>query len=231
MYNINYKKYNKELIIGFILLIIGILFLNLYMNNVFNGAFRKLFLDKEIEATIIDENRIKKENNYMYSPVYTFIVNDKTYYCNVLKSSSIKPNKKKTLVFYDSNNPNNCVTEYEATPSIYSYVILFFPMFSIALGLFSIVLSLNDIKKLHNLEKNGTLIKNIVYSLEEIEIKRGKYLKVIAVDYVKSDDNKLHLISDLPRKNIDVIGYVDLLIDKNNLNNFYIDFNLKNIDK
>lgn len=231
MYNINYKKYNKELIIGFILLIVGILFLSLYMSYVFNGAFRKLFLDKKIEATFIDENRIKKDNSYLYSPVYTFMVNDKTYYCSVLKSSKIKPNKKEFLVFYDSDNPNNCVTEYEATPTIYSYIVLFFPMFSISLGLFAIVLSLKDIKKLHSLEKKGILIRNVIYKIEEVELKKRKTIKVIGVDYKFEDGSIVHLISDLPRKNIDMIGYVDLLIDETNLNNFYIDFNLKNIDK
>ena len=222
MYNINYKKYNIELIIGITLLIIGILFLSLYMNKVFNGALRKLFLDSEIDSIKINEN--KKED--LYSPVYIFEVNNKTHYCEVKNASKIKPNKREIKVYYDSNNPNNCVNEYEATPSIYSYIILFFPMFSISLGLFAIVLSLKDIKKLNYLEKNGTLIKNMVYCIEKIEIKKRKFIKVIGVDYKLSNGEIIHLISDLPKKNIDIIGYVDLLIDKNNLNNFYIDFNL-----
>ena len=215
MYNINYNKYHKELIIGFILLIIGILLTSLYMNYVFKGAFKKLFLDSEVKALKINEN--KKED--LYSPVYVFEVNDKTYYCEVENSSKVKPNRKEIMVYYDSSNPNNCVNEYEATPSIYSYFIMFFPMFSISLGLFAIVLSLKDIRKLNNLEKNGTLIKNVIYKIEEIEIKKRKFIKVIGVDY-KLNDEIIHLISDIPRKDIEILGYIDLLIDENNLNNF-----------
>ena len=227
MYNINYKKYHKELIVGFILVIIGILLTSLYMNYVFKGAFRKLFLDSEVKAIQINEN--KKDD--LYSLVYIFEVNNKKYYCEVDNASKIKPDKKEIMVYYDSNNPNNCVNEYEATPSIYSYVILFFPMFSIALGLFVIVFSLSDIRKLNKLEKNGTLIKNVIYKVEEVEIKRRKFIKVISVDYKLTDGKVAHLISDIPKKDIEILGYIDLLIDVDNINNFYIDFNLKNIDK
>ena len=227
MYNINYKKYNIELIMGLILLIIGILFLSLYMNKVFNGALRKLFLDSEIEAVKINENK----KGDLYSPVYIFKVDDEMYYCEVENASKIKPNRDETFVFYDSKDPNNCVSEYEATPNMISYVIMFFPMFSISLGLFAIVLSLKDIRKLNNLEKNGTLIKNVIYKIEEIEIKKRKFIKVIGVDYKLNNGDTIHLISDIPRKDIEILGYIDLLIDENNLNNFYMDFNLKNIDK
>lgn len=227
MYNINYKKYHKELIIGFILLIVGILLTSLYMNFVFKGAFKKLFLDNEVEAIQINEN--KKDD--LYSPVYIFEVNNIKYYCEVENASKVKPNRKEILVFYDSNNPNNCVNEYEATPSIYSYIILFFPMFSISLGLFAIVLSLKDIKKLNTLEKNGKLIIKVIYKVEEIEIKKRKFIKVIGVDYKLDNGEIVHLISDIPRKDIEILGYIDLLIDEDDLNNFYMDFNLKNIDK
>ena len=70
MYNINYKKYNFELIIGILLLIIGILFLSLYMNKIFHGSLRKLLLDSEIEAIKINENK----KGDLYSPVYIFKV-------------------------------------------------------------------------------------------------------------------------------------------------------------
>ena len=192
------------------------------MNKVFNGALRKLFLDSKVEAVKINENK----NNNLYSPVYIFEVNNKKYYCEVRNASKIKPDRKEILVYYDPQNPNDCVNEYEATPSIYSYIIMFFPMFSISLGLFAVVLSLKDIKKLNYLEKNGTLIKNMVYCIEEVEIKKRKFIKVVGIDYKLSSGEIIHLIGDLPKKDIDVIGYIDLLIDKKNLNNFYMDFNL-----
>lgn len=227
MYNINYKKYHKELIFGFILLIIGILFLSLYMSYVFKGAFKKLFLNEKVESINIDVNKMVTDDGILYSPVYEFKVNNMVYYCDVENASKIKPNKKELLVYYDSNNPNNCVNEYEASPSIYSYIILFFPMFSIALGLFAIVFSIKDIKVLNNLEKKGTLIKNLIYKIEEIEIKKRKTIKVIGVDYIFEDGSIVHLISDIPKEDIDMFGYIDLLIDENNINNFYIDFNIK----
>ena len=47
------------------------------------------------------------------------------------------------------------------------------------------------------------------------------------MDYKFEDGSIIHLISDLPNDDIDMFGYIDLLIDENNLNNFYIDFNIK----
>lgn len=227
MYNIDYKKYHKELIIGFILLIVGILFTSLYMDYIFKGALKKLLLDEKIEAINIDINKMTTNDEILYSPVYTFKVNDRIYYCEVKNASKIKPNKKETLVYYKKNDPNNCINEYEATPSIYSYVILFFPLFSIALGLFAIVLSLKDITNLNKLQKNGTLIKNIIYKIEEIELKKRKFIKVIKIDYKLNNDKIVQLISDIPKKDTDLIGYIDLLIDENNLNNFYINFDIE----
>ena len=100
MYNINYKKYHKELIIGFILLIVGILLTSLYMNFVFKGAFKKLFLDNEVEAIYQKclQNGFKEEN--LKETIHTTLiliesfVHDKTFN----KSSYIDYEKQKLFI-------------------------------------------------------------------------------------------------------------------------------------
>ena len=48
----------------------------------------------------------------MYSPVYTYEVNGKTYKCESTSSSSIYPSNDNKKVYYDSKNPSNCMTKY-----------------------------------------------------------------------------------------------------------------------
>lgn len=232
MYNIDYKYFKKNLIYGFIFLVLGILFLSLYMNYVFSGAIKKLIYDEKTIATDIDLNCYNsKDDGYICSPVYKFKVNNKFYLCETKRSSKLKPSGKDIYVYYDINDPNDCVNDYESSVSIYSYVILFLPLFSFFFGIIIIINSIIEIKKLNYLEKNGILIENLIYKIEEIEIKKNKKIKVIGVDYKLPDKSIIHIIKELDKEKIDIIGYIDLLIDKNDLKNYYLGFNLKNKNK
>ena len=59
------------------------------------------------------EEKYDSETGTMYQPIYFFKVNGKEYECKSKSSSSTYPNTKKNIVYYDSSNPRNCLTEYE----------------------------------------------------------------------------------------------------------------------
>lgn len=57
------------------------------------------------------------DNNKVYYPIYYFKVEGKRYTCTTKTGSSIAPNRNKNIVYYDSKNPEKCITQYEKTSS------------------------------------------------------------------------------------------------------------------
>lgn len=53
------------------------------------------------------------DSGTMYSPTYYFKVNGRDYECRAKSSSSSYPSEKKNTVYYDSKNPEKCLTEYD----------------------------------------------------------------------------------------------------------------------
>ena len=53
----------------------------------------------------------------MYYPIYHFKVDDIEYTCKSKTGSSSAPKERKNKVYYDSKNPENCLTQYEKSSS------------------------------------------------------------------------------------------------------------------
>jgi len=58
-----------------------------------------------------------------YYPIYYFKVNGKDYECRAKLGSSSYPDEKKNMVYYDSENPANCRTEYEKSTGKFAGII------------------------------------------------------------------------------------------------------------
>ena len=72
--------------------------------------------DSEVEAYQMDINKHTDiDSGWVYSPIYYFKVNGKEYKCSSKTSSSATPNERKNKVYYDSKNPEKCITEYETS--------------------------------------------------------------------------------------------------------------------
>ncbi len=90
--------------------------------------------DSQIKAYRIDENEQYDSDGYMYYPIYYYKVGEKEYSCEAKSGSSSVPSKKKNVVYYDSKNPEKCLTEYDKSSGklggiiciIASILILFF---------------------------------------------------------------------------------------------------------
>ncbi len=57
------------------------------------------------------------DGNTIYYPIYYYEVNGKNYECKSNSGSSVKPNESKNIVYYDSKNPQKCLTQYEEKSS------------------------------------------------------------------------------------------------------------------
>ena len=74
--------------------------------------------DKKATAYRMENNEsTDSEGTITYSPTYYFKVKGKEYQCETQTRSSIRPNEKKNLVYYNSKNPEQCTTEYSKTSS------------------------------------------------------------------------------------------------------------------
>ena len=72
--------------------------------------------DSQTEAYRIEENESRdSEGTTTYTPTYYFKVNGKEYKCESNTGSSARPKDSKNKVYYDSKNPNHCLTEYGAS--------------------------------------------------------------------------------------------------------------------
>lgn len=230
MYDINLKNTKKGYLIGIILFLAGIFFLIIMSWMTFGDIIKKLSLDSSIVATRIDDNcRTNSEGDYFCSPIYYYEVDGFEYTCKVSYSSSSSVSSKQNKVYYDSKNPSDCVTDYTAKPQVYMYLFCLFPLIFVIVGMHQILKVNKKIKRAKYLAMHGTLIQRLPYTMEKTNITvDGSPLLAIAVDYTLPSGSKIHLVGDprYDRKQFDNDGLVDLLIDLNDLDNYYIDFNI-----
>ncbi len=80
--------------------------------------------DSQTKAYEIDPNEsYDSEDGNTYNPIYYFRVNGEEYECRSTTGSSTHPSEKKDTVYYDSKNPNHCMTEYEKSSNILAGII------------------------------------------------------------------------------------------------------------
>lgn len=224
MYDINYKNVKKQYIFGTIFLIIGLILLIAFSFMLFFDLYKKTTLDSSIKALKIEE----KCDDDECIPIYSFKVDGKLYTCKPGFSSNIKVTKNQNMVYYDSKNPNNCVTDYTIKMNKLMYLILIIPILFILIGIIDIIYIKQKVKKLIYLSKNGQLIKNLPYELKPTHIRiNGRVLMAINIEYTTSQGTNLKLKGNPIFNKLQEQEYVDLLIDPLDNKNYYIDFNIQ----
>jgi len=187
-------------------------------------------MNSEVEAYKIEDNcSYNNEGSYMCSPVYYYQVNGKSYTCSTGYSSSAKVSNENKTVYYNSENPAECVNSYSAEPNFISIIFLLIPVIFIFVGIKGIMDVNARIKKIQYLASYGKLIKGIPYKMERTgRIVNHREILAPAIDYTLDNGTVIHLVGD-PRhdyKMLDGDGCVDLLLDPNDPNNYYIDFEI-----
>ena len=116
------------------------------------------------------------------------------------------------------------------TLGIFLYAV---PLILIGIAIFGIVKIVKTIIRLKKLNKVGVLYKNLPYVLERTNTKLGGVrLRKPVVDFELPGGVMTKLEGDTRRdiKRIEKEGFIDLLIDPNNPNNYYIEFNINRIE-
>ena len=230
MFEIDYKSIKKGNKLPYIFLLIGVLLTILFLFLFISKILKKNSLDREVKTDyIVPNEHYDDDGDLMYSPVYYYTVNGEQYSCSAGFSSSKRPPSSGT-VYYKKGDPKNCMTDYSLGTNWIYFVIAGVGVLFGAVGFIFLNQSRKHIKKAKYLSQNGKLIKGIPYTMENSNIVvNGRTIQKIAIDYPLPDGQVVHLTGypRYDRKYEDEDGLVDLLIDPNDPNNYFIDFEIK----
>lgn len=233
MYDIDISNVKKGKRFYFSFLAVGALFL-LIIGGILIFSYVKLIsLDSKTISTRVEANLHHDEDGgTMYSPIYYYEVNGKSYSCSSRVSSSVNPGIENKTVYYNSKNPSDCMTEYSKTVNYILLAFLVLPISFIAFAVVYIRKINKRVRKIQELNQKGKLIKNLPYHLENTGMSvNGVSIQRPVVDYVLPSGMTIPLYGD-PRhdgKIFDADGMVDLVIDENNPDNYFIDFNINRL--
>ena len=102
------KKKDKiwVLLIAMVFLLLGV------YSTFFLGNSSKF--DSKTKAYRVYSNQVEDdENGIMYFPIYKFNVDGIDYQCETKSGGQRDPEKIKKIVYYDSENPEKCMTQYD----------------------------------------------------------------------------------------------------------------------
>ena len=233
MYDINLKVIKKGRKFFSIFLIAGIIFLVILLAILFSNKNKLDSLDSQTTSISVDVRTSRDDDgNTLYSPTYYYIVNNNPYTCPSNSSSSIYPGTTNKTVYYDSKNPANCMTEYSKSSNKILLIALILPILFIIVAVVNFNKINKRVKTVKELNEKGKLVKNLPYHMENTGmVVNNVPVQRPVVDYTLPSGTTITLYGD-PRhdkKMADSDGFVDIVIDENNPQNYFIDFEINRL--
>lgn len=229
VYNVNISKARGGLGFGAIFLFAGLLFFGVMMAIGVSNLTKKNSFDGEVKATEIHwDSHYDSDSGTMYSPVYSYEVEGVTYNCSSRSSSSSKSGAK-GIVYYDTNNPSNCMTDFDNKTSFIIFIFLFLPLIFIIVGANQMKKAINNGKKAKYLATSGVLVKGAPYEIIDTGMAvNNRKIKAFAITYTFPDGQTKEIKSQGVFDHVlrDSDGLCDFLYDPNDYNNYYIDLEI-----
>lgn len=233
MYDISFKNTRKGNSVYLIFLFVGIVLMIAFGLVIVSSNNKLKSLDSTVISSRVEISTYKSnEGNIMYSPVYYYEVDGTEYSCPSNSSSSSKPKTDNANVYYDSKNPEDCMTDYSKSVTKYMYIGVLVGALLTVVGTMVMIKGEKKIKKIKELNKYGKLVKNLPYRLEPSGITVNNVpVQRPVVDYTLASGVKVTLYGDprMDRKVADADGKVDLIIDENDPSNYFIDFEINRL--
>ena len=230
MYRLDYSCVKKGYNMVAVMVLLGVLFL---VGDVFllkSTIDNKKRMNAYTYTTNITYHSYRSSDKTMYTPIYQYNVNGIEYQCRANGSSNIKPSNKTTKIFYNSNNPYDCLApDDEKFAYIFSAILLATSFIFLVAGVKDYKKITNKIADMRYLELHGKLIKNLPYEMVPTGTRiNNRTIYAIEAIYKTKNGSTLRFLGE-PRydhKIADDDGFVDLLIDPNNSDCYYVDFNI-----
>lgn len=195
---------------------------------------------KDIISVSSTYNRKVKSNisefiptdNNMYKKVYYFDTDNKQFSCLdsvVIHNKSDNADKK--TIYYNFEDPNVCTTSIIKKTNFIVYIFIILLCIPLLIGLIGMIKINKKINKIKKLSKCGKLVKNLQYELIEMKKKNGNILyKAKTVYKFKKQELILYSESVYEKSLFDKYSTIDLLINENDVSDYFLDFNIQ-IDK
>lgn len=233
MYDINVKFVKKGKWFYATFFGAGLLFFVVMLGIYLSTIFKINSMDsKTLSTRVVINANYNNEGNTMYRPTYYFNVEGKEYACYTNVSTGSNPGTKNKMVYYDSNNPEKCITDFNKSTNNILLIFLLLPLIFIIIGGKGISKVNKRVKIINELNNNGKLVKNLRYTLVNSNMSvNGVRIKIPLVKYTLPTGVEVDLYGDArhDKKHFDKDGLVDLVIDENNPTNYFIDFEINRI--
>lgn len=226
----NVKKGRKFFLIFLVVGVVGFIILTsvIIYSCVSFGKYNGSTMS--INANIVPES--SSDGGILYRKSYDYEVDGKYYTCisSIASSNSSMPNNKK--IYYDLANPMNCEADDLTTTISFMAIFYIIPVIFFIIGLIGIIKNNKNIKKIMKLNDTGKLVKGLKYRLEPSNYSvNGVTIMKPVIDYQLPNGDVVALSGDPrhDRKSGDADGLVDLLIDEENPENYFIDFEINRL--
>ena len=127
---------------GLLIIIVGLLFAGAGAFLIIRTSNKLKDLDGVTNATEINENCQEEHDSDGYKtichPIYTYEVDGITYQCKSTDAGASSVNTKKDKVFYDTKNPDKCMTEFEKSSSWFLYIFIVIGIILIGVGIINL---------------------------------------------------------------------------------------------
>lgn len=226
MYSIdNILKTNKLMYkIIFIFSLVFILFFSIIgLKDIINVSST---YNRKVKSNISEY--IPTDNN-MYKKVYYFDADNRQFSCldSVVINNKNNQIDKKTI-YYNFEDPNVCTTNIIKKTNLIVYIFIILLCIPLLIGLIGMIKINKKLNKIKMLSKCGKLVKNLQYEVVEIKKKNGNILYKAKTKY-KFKNQVLILYSEsiYDKKLFKEYPTIDLLINENDVNDYYLDFNIQ----
>ncbi len=168
-------------------------------------------------------------DNNMYKKIYYFDADNRQFSCLdsvVINNKNNKIDKK--TIYYNFEDPNVCTTNIIKKTNLIVYIFIISLCIPLLIGLIGMIKINKKINKIKMLSKCGKLVKNLQYEVVEIKKKNGNILYKAKTKYkVKNQVLILYSESIYDKKLFKEYPTIDLLINENDVNDYYLDFNIQ----
>ena len=168
-------------------------------------------------------------DNNMYKKVYYFDADNRQFSCldSVVINNKNNQIDKKTI-YYNFEDPNVCTTNIIKKTNLIVYIFIILLCIPLLIGLIGMIKINKKLNKIKMLSKCGKLVKNLQYEVVEMKKKNGNILYKAKTKY-KFKNQVLILYSEsiYDKKLFKEYPTIDLLINENDVNDYYLDFNIQ----
>ena len=154
-----YSKYFS----GGIFLFISVFLIMILLLSVSTAFLKKFSTDSYTVSSKVEIIKKGSEQDITYSPTYHYFIDGIEHICSSDAGSSIKPSDNKNVkIYYNSKNPDVCISEYEINFAyIFALIFAIIIIIITAFGLFLIINTFIKNAKIKQLTKTGQLIEDI----------------------------------------------------------------------